>query len=440
MKPFKQLGCLGSCALILALSSCDKKDTPAESPLPETKTWSKLLGGNMVDYGRAVVKLGDGGYLLGSETNSNNNGDIPASKGNLDVMLVKVDADGMVIWKKNYGGEGNDQMTSMVANPDGTVTIAGFTASNKSGDIPENAVDGQDIWVFKVDGNGNVVWTKTYNGIESDYVHSIVRAPDGGYLLTGYTTRVGSLDNLEMLILKIDMNGTESWKKIFAEDNKEAALGAVANADGTFTVAGWSNSASFNGEANSDYNAILMKLRSDGNVTWTKSFGGDALDYVNSIVPGADGGYVMAGGTMSNNSGDVGPNKGEEDCWVIKTDGNGILKWQKTFGGAQADVVNSITRTDDDGFLIAGSTFSSGTGDISAGKGGNDGLLIRLNANGEVLKHKLMGGDETDFLKSVITASDGGFIAIGETESNNSHDIGANKGLSDIWVIKFKDI
>ena len=433
MKSIRQIGCLSACALILALSSCDKKDSP-EEPSAETKTWNHLYGGNGNESGKALVKLSDGGYIVAGMTTSNNNGDVGVSKGVSDVWLVRVDQEGKIVWKRNYGGSDNDFATTLVSNPDGTITVAGYSVSNKTGDIIDENTSGNDIWVFKIDGSGNVIWSKLHNGADDDYAHSMVRTPDGGYLVTGYTNTTRDIDNLDMLILKLDANGNELWRKIIAEEGVEAALGAWANTDGTLMVAGYSSSSSINDATfnkGSD-DAILMKLQSDGTVIWTKSYGGNDQDYLTSITTTADGGYALVGGTMSHNSGDVGANHGDRDCWVIKTDGNGVLNWQKTYGGTNEDLGNCIIRTPENGFLIAGNSFSNNSQ--------SDGLLIKISASGELIKQKYVGGDDSDSFMVVSTASDGGFITIGETLSHNSGEVGSNKGDNDIWVVKFKDI
>lgn len=143
---------------------------------------------------------------------------------------------------------------------------------------------------------------------------------------------------------------------------------------------------------------------------------------------------MLVGDTRSTNK-DVSINSGAADIWIVKISTEGNLIWEKTIGGTSFDVARAISRTQDNGFIIAGSSRSLDNG--FENKGQNDALLLKIDRNGKLVWQKTIGGSEIDFLYDVIQLNNTVIIAVGESSSANQ-DISENKGFTDALIIQLK--
>src|SRR6218665_969589 len=173
---------------------------------------------------------------------------------------------------------------------------------------------------------------------------------------------------------------------------------------------------------------------SQPNIKWQKSLGGSSFDRANSVQQTADGGFVVVGESASSN-GDVGANYGNLDYWVARIDSLGALVWQKNLGGAGDDRANAVAVSSDGGYLVVGFSGSSVGNDITAVKGNGDFWIVKLNSSGTISWQKNMGGTAIEEARAVQQTSDGGYIIVGESRSNN-YDLTNNQGLHDFWIIK----
>jgi len=148
---------------------------------------------------------------------------------------------------------------------------------------------------------------------------------------------------------------------------------------------------------------------------WSKTFGGSDFDSAASVQQTSDGGYIIAGGTLSYGA-------GMDDVWLIKTDSSGDVAWNKTFGGSDYDYGSSVQQTSEGGYIIAGFTSSYGAGR-------RDVWLIKTDSSGDAAWNKTFGGSDHDTARSVRQTSDGGYIIAGDTVSYGAGD-------RDIWLIK----
>ena len=152
-------------------------------------------------------------------------------------------------------------------------------------------------------------------------------------------------------------------------------------------------------------------------VKWQKTFGGINGDLATSVQQTSDGGYIIAGVTWSYGSGKAG-------VYLIKTDSKGNLEWEKTFGGINDDGATSVQQTKDGGYIMAGGTYSYGSGK-------DDVYLIKTDSNGNLEWQRTFGGSDNDRAWSVQQTSDGGYILAGGTYSYGS-------GGCDVYLIKIK--
>jgi hypothetical protein len=193
-----------------------------------------------------------------------------------------------------------------------------------------------------------------------------------------------------------------------------------------------------NGDVSSNqgsYDAWIIKIDGNGNKVWQKTFGGSNIDNAFGITRTSDNGYIVAGHTVSNN-GDVSGNKGGTDAWIIKIDGNGNKVWQKTFGGSGNDAASSVIQTDL-GYLISAQT-ASNNGDVTSSLGGGDAWVFQIDESGKILWQKAFGGTNGDAGITIIPTTDSSYVFVGSSASTGG-DIVGQHGKQDAWIMKFKD-
>ncbi len=225
------------------------------------------------------------------------------------------------------------------------------------------------------------------------------------------------------------------WQKSFGGSGGDYAYSIIQTSDGGYAIAGatYSSDGDISGyNGNGDF--WIVKIDAQGNVQWQKALGGSDWDEAYSIRQTDDGGFVIAGYSKSND-GDVSGNHGAGDYWIVKLDSYGNIQWQKSLGGSDEDWPNSIIQTSDGGYIVVGWTYSN-DGDVSGNHSYyKDYWIVKLDANGNIQWQKCLGGSENDEAFSIIQTSDGGYLVAGYSESNDG-DVSGNHGNNDFWIVK----
>ncbi|MBJ12075.1 MAG: hypothetical protein CMG62_03215 [Candidatus Marinimicrobia bacterium] len=353
---------------------------------------------------------------------------------------------------KTFSGDGNEVGASVLQENDDGYILIGTTSSFGSG------LD--DIWLIKTDYQGNQEWSTTFGGDANDRASLIQNTLDGGYIIVGTTSSYGNGSD-DIWLVKTNEDGSEEWNKIFGEDGDETGSSVQQTNDGGYIVVGtiFSNN-------NTSDDVWLIKTDAEGNSIWSDAIGGPENDRGAFVQKTTDNGFIIVGTTSSYGNGSY-------DAWLIKTDSDGNVQWNKTYGGAGNDQGHSVEQTDDEGYFIVGcfdcesnesnmwliktnregneqwsqilggnsyewGRFGQQTDDggyivtgltTSLGSGSSDAWLIRLNPQGEEIWDKTFGGVNGDGSSFVQETNDGGYILIGYTTSFS------NNG-SDIWLIK----
>jgi hypothetical protein len=294
------------------------------------------------------------------------------------------------MWNQTFGGEGYDNLFSLVETSDGGYALACTTQSF--------GVGNNDFWLVKTDMNGNTEWNQTYGGAESDITYSLIETSDGGYAISGYTNSFGD-GSYDSWLIKTDVNGNMLWNKTYGGAGAEEASSLVETSDGGYALAGLITDILW-----------LVKTDVNGNMLWNQTYGRAGYDSWTSLVQTFDGGYVIAGTTD------------EFDFWLIKTDANGNMLWNHTYGGTEIDGAYSLVETYDGGFALAGVTTSFGLGN-------SDCWLIKTDANGNMLWNHTYGGTEIDGAYSLVETYDGGFALAGTTTSYGH-------GFNNFWLVR----
>ncbi len=250
-------------------------------------------------------------------------------------------------------------------------------------------------------------------GPASGYGPAVIRcAEDGGYVVAGDTSP-SDPDDSDFLILKLDADGQVQWQESFGGIYRESIASIEQTEDGGYIVAG--SSQSFR-TAKGD--VWLIRLDADGKPIWQKTYGGDGADEASCAIPAGDGGFIVSGSTRSFGA-------GEFDFWLFKTDESGEVIWQKSYGGDRNDRASCIARTDDGGYIAAGTIEVVARRFVVT-----DVLVMKLDAEGGVLWQKAYGGEDNDGADSIRQTGDGGYIIAGYAVYGT--------GLRDAWVFKLK--
>jgi hypothetical protein len=202
-----------------------------------------------------------------------------------------------------------------------------------------------DILITKIDKAGKKLWAESYGGDKTEVGLSIVAAKDGGYTIAGYTDS-SSNGKDDVIVIHSTKKGKKVWSKTFGGPEVDRAHSIILARDGSYVVTGFTQSFG----AGSD-DVWLIKLDSKGNHEWNYTFGGVNSDRAFSVVQASDGGFAMTGYTSSFGV-------GKDDLWVVKTDQNGIYKWNRTFGGIEKDQGRSIIQTIHGPLAVVGYTNS----------------------------------------------------------------------------------
>ncbi len=405
-----------------------------------TIQWQKSFGGSNNENATTVRQTPDGGYIVSGYTLSNN-GDVFGNHGSVDYWILKLDTALNVQWKKCFGGSNADQEFDMQLTVDGGYIVAGESASS-DGDITGN-IGLSDFWIVKLNDTGSIQWQKSFGGSNGEQAHSIKQTIDHGYIIAGFTSSndsnvAGNHGGHDYWILKIDSLGNMQWQKCLGGSGDEDAWSITQAFDKGYIVAGMTNSndgdVTFN---HGVWDYWVIKLDSLGQLQWQKSYGGSGPEIPYSVVQADDGGYVIAGFSASTN-GDVTGNHGGYDYWVVKTDSAGNLIWQKSFGGTDNEVIYSINKTSDGGYICGGASLSN-NGDVIGSHGNGDVWLVKINDIGVLQWSKALGGTGADMANCVIQTMDGGYAVAGVSTSPDG-DVTINNGGNDFWIIKLYDI
>ena len=404
------------------------------------------IGGTKNESAQSVVNTPDGGYAVLGYTQSMD-GDISnKTDTSFDYWLLKFDASGQQQWQKVYGGSDDDRGEDLITTNDGGYAILGSSKSN-DGDVSNNS-GSNDFWVAKLDASGIIIWEKSFGYVGADSAFSIIQTQDNGFLLSGVLD-VSASDgagnnrmNMERhaggdyWVIKIDAMGELQWSRYFGGTFTDTAYDSVQTQDGNFLIMGSSDSDDVDINNNKGtYDFWVVKLNNTGTLLWEKSFGGTEIDEARAITTTSDSNFFIAGDSRSNDI-DLSTNNGAADVWIIKINSDGDLLWEKTFGGSSFDGVKAIYKTQNNEFLVAGNSRSS-DGNLTKNNGQNDAWIFKINAQGNVMWQKTIGGNDVDLLMGITELNNGSIVGVGNSNSSDI-DISENKGFSDVLIIKAK--
>jgi uncharacterized repeat protein (TIGR01451 family) len=410
--------------------------------------WQRCYGGSDIDFAWTLEKTNDGGYAVIGNTQSGDGDVVGHHEGNnttnaIDTWLLKLDSTGNIQWQRTLGGYTHEVVYSFDYTNDNGFIIAIQTNSINSGDITGNHAT-RDIWLIKLDSIGATEWEKYFEGSEGDYAKDIQQTSDGGYILFGSTFSndgdfSGLHDGNDYWIAKLNSLGDIEWEKCLGGYDSEDYNGEVIETNnGDYLICGGteSNDGDVSGNHGS-FDAWLVKLNAQGDILWQRCYGGSLYENAHSVYETSDYGYVFTGFTFSNDF-DVSGNHGNGDYWVVKTDIDGNIEWQKCYGGSNFDEPFSIQEVSDSGYIVVGNSRSN-DGNVLGNHHETtyDAWLIKLNSLGLLEWQKCIGGSSGERITSFIQESDGSLVLAGSADSNDG-DVEGVHGSTDFWLVKMK--
>jgi hypothetical protein len=307
----------------------------------------------------------------------------------LGISNVGASSSSPVTWVELYGGALDDKAAAIVQTGDGGYAIAGTTYSF--------GVGSADFWLIKLDASGNVEWNQTYGGLKSDVAVAMVQTSDGGYALAGETYSSGAGES-DFWLVKVDSSGKLQWNKTYGEQTTDKATSVIQTSDGGYALVGYSI------ENGTSKDALFVKTDSSGNMQWNRTYGGPGGDRAYSVVQTSDGGYALTGSTSSFSD------DRQFDFWLVKTNSNGNVVWNKTYTEQKTDSAQSVIQTSDGGYTLAGFATQA---IIDA----SDVWVINVDSNGNPKWNVTWAPREPTMTNSVIQTSDGGYAVSGWTSS-----------------------
>lgn len=295
---------------------------------------------------RYALKITDGFLLIGNQFTASED---------VNGYIAKVDSQGKLIWQRVIGTQRIDKLFSAISTGDSFVTFG----------LTQSAVNGiSSAWVTKLDGDGNVVWNRTYSDLADTAIRSGVLTQDGSLMAAGYTNPQGK-GNYDFYLLKISQDGNLLWNKTYGGSDSERACTLKSASDG-YVLAGDINSAT------SATDAWVLKVNLEGNPVWNTTIGGIDVDSLTDIVPSKDGSYLLTGFTFSYGA-------GQRDFWLTKLGSNGQVMWSRTIGNQAYQEAYGVVEVGENQYVLVGWTDPFGHQEL-IGEAQYDFYVVKLSA------------------------------------------------------------
>lgn len=386
------------------------------------------LGGSYDETVVQNLKCKDSSIVVLGTTQSGN-GDITDFNGMSDIWIIKTDQNMKLLWSKTLGGTKYDNPVFIQEEDDGYL-IAGTTESSDN-DVPNNKGE-FDIWLIKLDINGDIVWNKTYGGAGTEFINDIVKLENGDYIVGATTFSNGgdvywNYGQADMWVFRLNDEHEISQSIIIGGSKYDALQKIIVNTDNSIQVYG--SSSSNDGTINKNNGAldfVSTTLNDQLEITAHHCYGNSTNDQLIRTLEN-DNQTILLGQRFAENW-NTGNGLQLKNIYIESL---GSTPWDLLLGGSNNDLFcDAIVQNDT--LLLLGQT-TSFDGDITASKGGSDIWLTQISNDGKLIKEKCFGGTYDETAKLIKPYHDGWIIG-GEAESSDK-DLQINAGGKDIWVI-----
>jgi hypothetical protein len=418
--------------------------------------WQQCLGGTDSEWLKDIIVVNNGYLMVG--TTRSNDGDVSFNHGNDDAWVVRTNNHGELIWEKSYGGSMGDGFSRIFPTPDNCYYLLGGSYSS-DGDISNDPYpESMDYWIVKIDSLGNILWERILGGNWLDQMWTGTLTDDGGVVAFGWTgSPDGDVSNwyggYDMWMVKLSGEGEKEWDFSLGTSGMETGLTIIQTSDGGFLVGGTSNPGN-GGNIKCEpmgvrSDAMLVKLDKDRNIEWQQCYGGSNSEGITALFALEDG-YLFSAFANSADGDLTGSGwHGDSDIWIVKTDFNGEIIWQKCYGGSKFEEAANIFQLSDGGFVVSGYTFSQ-DGDVlgnhSIGTYFSDIWIFKISTTGILEWQQCIGGHAREEMAyGIIKKSDYNFVIAGQSNHGPSYDVTCTTHFNgttrrpDFWLFELKD-
>lgn len=299
------------------------------------------------------------------------------------------------------------------------------------------------VWLVALRADGSTAWERFYSASGSHYLNDLQPVAGGGYIIAGTAwIPAGGERSYKAELIRLDSNGDVVWTRTYGGSDLNLFQTVRQTKDGGFIAAGSSWSPTGPDKTSPLYgrgDAWIVKVDGDGNKIWERSYGGTGLDEAGSILQMVDGGYLVSGASDSPADGNKSlPGFGGFDGWILRLDDSGQKMWERVFGTTNHDGLVLIGELPDGAFLLSGYASSPPGGNkTSPSFGGSDAWVVSIDANGNKVWEKTFGGTDSDGLYAGRKMADGGYILAGYSQSPVSGNKTSPKvGGNDMWLVR----
>ena len=335
-------------------------------------------------------------------------------------------------WSLSYGGSGIDFLNSGIVTSDGNILVVGSTQSSDIEGLNNNG--GRDAIILMYDSKGNLLWQDIWGGDALDAFSDVIEGSGGYYVIGTYnSTNIEGISNSggsDAIVIKYDKNGNIIWTRTFG-GNKDENPKSIFEAEDGFIVSGHYWSTDIVGLTNKGRcDGLLIKYDWDGNLIWKKSWGGNEADIFSDILVDKNNDVVVVGYFDSTDIEGF-PNSGDDDGIILKFDSSGNIIWTKTLNRSSSDRFMHVSLTNDNNYFVyVNSIFS----DISESISPN--AFIKYDQNGNIVFSNNYSSETNDFFYSLYTMKDGSILAVGTSSSITKTETG-NKLMVEGLILQF---
>ncbi|NBP89539.1 MAG: hypothetical protein EBU59_13780, partial [Planctomycetia bacterium] len=353
------------------------------------------------------------------------------SAGGSDVFVAKISADGEYQWATKAGGTGDDYGPGVSVLADGSSIVIGTFRGNATfGNFTLTSAGNEDIFVAKLDPNGDYQWARRAGGVDGEYGYGVSVLADGSSIVTGNFKRTGTFGDIELtsaggfdvFVAKLDASGTYKWaKQAGGPSSFDVGRDISVLPDGSSIVTGrFQGTATFGSttltSAGSD-DVFVAKLDAGGSYKWAAKAGGTGVDFGLGVSVLADGSSIVTGkfqgaATFGNTTF---TSAGNEDVFIAKLDADGDYQWATTAGGTGADQGSDLSVLADGSVIVSGAFKGTAHfGNTTLTSTGNDDVFVaKLDTNGNYEWATRAGGTGADKGFGVSVLADGSSIVTG---------------------------
>ena len=313
--------------------------------------------------------------------------------------------------------------------------------------------DDRPIENIPVEFQGNLAWVASFGGSGIDQATAVTSTSDGAFMVVGssysndgHFNGIKNSTDADFFLMRIQSDGTVDWTKVYGGADDELATGITKTNDGGFVLSGFSRSDNcFIGSNGGFHDYYILKVDAQGNEIWCKNFGYPGSDQAQNVIETREGDLMITGffdvsaseGQGNEDRHSSGTRHGVGEYWGIKLDADGQFFWKRYFGGSNNDRSYSVTQASDGGYVMIGASESDDF-DITDSRGSYDYWAVKVSDQGALQWTKSFGGTAIDIAYDIVLTQNGNYLVAGDARSNDL-DVSTNMGNADAWLLEITD-